>query len=86
MASTVRGQRALGDYPVLKRRIAVVDDDAPVARVTQIIIAHRGHLARVLDDPSDALQALREDSDASDVLFTDLSMPRMRGTEPARQG
>jgi two-component system cell cycle sensor histidine kinase/response regulator CckA len=66
---------------VLQRRIAVVDDDALVARVTQMILAHGGHLVRVFDDPADALQALREDPDAFDVLFTDLNMPGMRGTE-----
>lgn len=83
--SATRGQRSLrtesGTYPVLQRRIAVVDDDALVARVTQMILAHGGHRVRVFDDPFDALQALREDPDAFDVLFTDLNMPGMRGTE-----
>jgi two-component system cell cycle sensor histidine kinase/response regulator CckA len=83
--SSVRGQRAArtesGTYPVQPRRIAVVDDDALVARVTQMILAHGGHQVRVFDDPRDALQALREDPDAFDVLFTDLNMPGMCGTE-----
>jgi two-component system, cell cycle sensor histidine kinase and response regulator CckA len=83
--SALRAQRPLrtesGTYPVLQRRVAVVDDDALVARVTQMILAHGGHLVRVFHDPFDALQALREDPDAFDVLFTDLNMPGMRGTE-----
>ncbi len=84
-APAVRGQRSLrtasGTYPALQRRVAVVDDDALVARVTQMILAHGGHRVQVFDDPCDALQALRDDPDAFDVLFTDLNMPAMRGTE-----
>lgn len=85
VAPAVRGQRSTraesGTYPVLQRRIAVVDDDALVARITQMILAHGGHQVRVFHDPLEALQALRADPAAFDVLFTDLNMPAMRGTE-----
>ena len=51
MAPAVRGPRAArtesGTYPILQRRIAVVDDDALVARITQMILAQRGYQANV---------------------------------------
>ncbi|MEZ4395188.1 MAG: response regulator [Polyangiales bacterium] len=69
-----------GAYPVLHRRVAVVDDDDLVARITARILSREGHHVRIFEDATDALRAMREDPDAFEVLVTDQNMPGMTGT------
>jgi CheY-like chemotaxis protein len=67
------------------RRILFVDDEAPIARLAQVMLKLLGHSVTAFGNPTDGLAALNADPGAFDLLITDLTMPVMTGLELARQ-
>lgn len=64
-------------------RVLVVDDDAGVSRTVQRTLAGKHHVT-AYGDPREALAAI-ERGDRFDVVFCDVMMPHMRGTELYRR-
>ncbi len=62
-------------------RVLVVDDDLDFGDMILAMLEHRGIEAAVVSSPLDALDVLREQPDAWDVMVTDQTMPGMRGID-----
>ena len=67
--------------PALKRRVFVVDDENVIASTLELILLSEGFDARSFADPIAALNAAQ--SEAPDLLITDVMMPEMTGIELA---
>jgi CheY-like chemotaxis protein len=65
--------------------ILVVDDDASVRSLAQIILEGRGYRVLVAEGGRQAMQIARAESGPIDLLVTDLVMPGMDGAELGRQ-
>ena len=63
-------------------RVLVVDDEEPVRRYVERVLAGAGH---DVITAADASQAMQVSVDAYDVLVTDLMMPEITGDELARR-
>lgn len=62
-------------------RVLVVDDDLDFGDMILAMLEHRGIEAAVVSSPLDALDVLREQPGAWDVMVTDQTMPGMRGID-----
>lgn len=67
------------------RSVMVVDDDELVLSVSENVLRRAGYRVVPFSDPVLALQAFRETPLAYDLVITDLTMPRMRGTKLAAE-
>jgi CheY-like chemotaxis protein len=65
--------------------ILLVDDDASLRSLAQIILEERGHRVLVADGGAQALQIAHGDPGPIDLLVTDLVMPGMDGAELGRR-
>lgn len=64
------------------RRVLVVDDDADIARLLRVRLERRGFDVRCASDGEEALAALQSDPEThAEVLFLDVSMPRVNGLD-----
>lgn len=68
---------------VVGRRVLVVDDDADSLEATAMLLEMGGHVVLRAEDACRALAVL--DSEACDILLTDLALPDIDGMELARQ-
>jgi len=62
-----------------KAHILVVDDEANIRSLVKNMLTHSGHSVEISPDAEDALKKL--DSATFDVLFLDIRMPGMSGTD-----
>jgi CheY-like chemotaxis protein len=60
--------------------ILVVEDDADIAELIQLILERSGYSVRIATDGLDALQQLRTGLEP-DLILLDLMMPRMDGEQ-----
>jgi CheY-like chemotaxis protein len=65
--------------------ILVVDDEEPLVRLTEEMLAALGYEPIGFDDGEQALAACRADPRRFDLVLTDEMMPGTRGTELARE-
>jgi len=66
-------------------RVFVVDDEPLIIGVAQGILKRKGYQVRTFLDPLEALEAFKADPSAVDLIVSDLSMPRMKGTDMAAE-
>jgi CheY-like chemotaxis protein len=64
-------------------RVLIVDDNVDIAKMMSVLVAHCGHLPRVVHDPQTSLDVAREFQ--PDVAFLDIGLPGMSGHELARR-
>jgi CheY-like chemotaxis protein len=76
--------RNLGPIPRGKETILLVEDDAAVREVGVAMLAQLGYRVVSAADGQEALERMRRDPDAVDLLVTDVVMPRMSGLELVR--
>lgn len=62
-----------------RKRVLVVDDEAPVRRVLELKLKNGGYDVLLADNGEDALKII--ESEKPDVVVTDINMPRMNGKE-----
>jgi len=60
-----------------------VDDDAPVATVTQRVLERSGYRVTTCTSSPEALTLLRADPEQFDLLLTDQTMPTLTGMQLA---
>lgn len=70
--------------PAQRGTVLVVDDHEGVRLVIDRILSDEGYIVLPADCADTALDLCREHGDEIDLLLTDLTMPRMVGTELAR--
>ena len=61
-------------------RVLVVDDDPVIAKVSSRILSAAGHVVTAATSSQAALEAVKRDPRAFDVIVTDETMPNMTGT------
>jgi signal transduction histidine kinase len=67
------------------QRIALVEDEALVAKATERLVAHFGYAVTVHQDALSVLDAFEKDPRAYDLVLTDQTMPQLTGLELARR-
>jgi CheY-like chemotaxis protein/anti-sigma regulatory factor (Ser/Thr protein kinase) len=67
------------------RCVMIVDDDELVLSVAENILRRAGYRVVPFNDPHLALNTFRETPDAFDLIITDLTMPRLKGTQLAAE-
>ena len=80
-ASTV----AAVDRPTPKesRHVLLIDDDASVLKISRLMLERMGYTVSAYDNPLAALDAVRNDPTAFQIVITDYNMPVMPGLEIA---
>jgi DNA-binding NtrC family response regulator len=66
-------------------RILFIDDEKPLAQMGKKILEHLGYRVEMHSDARAALDAVRQQPDAYDLVVTDLTMPLMTGLELAQE-
>jgi two-component system cell cycle sensor histidine kinase/response regulator CckA len=66
-----------------QERVLVVDDDAPVATVTQRVLERSGYRVTMRTSSAEALALVRDDPAQFDLLLTDQTMPQLTGMQLA---
>lgn len=62
-----------------RKKVLVVDDEAPVRRVLELKLKNGGYDVLLADNGEDALKII--ESEKPDAVVTDINMPRMNGKE-----
>jgi two-component system cell cycle sensor histidine kinase/response regulator CckA len=65
--------------------IMFVDDEVDICQVTRELLVDYGYKVFVYHDGPEALLAFQREPGAYDMLITDMTMPKMRGTELAQK-
>ncbi len=63
--------------------ILLVDDEEPIVKMEQQALERLGYRVTVHTGSVDALETFKADSDAFDLVITDMTMPNMTGTRLA---
>jgi CheY-like chemotaxis protein len=71
--------------PCGRERILLVDDEKSLVHMGQQMLTRLGYHVTAFCDPLEALEVFREQPDAFDLLITDLTMPKLKGTRLAQQ-
>ncbi len=66
------------------RRLLYIDDDASVVDLMQRLLERREYIVTAFTDPRAAIDALRRDPFAYDLVVTDYNMPYLSGLDVAR--
>jgi len=66
-------------------RVLYVDDDPPMAELTQVLLEEVGYSVTTFVDALTAIEAVRAGADRFDIVVADFHMPRCTGPELARQ-
>lgn len=73
------------DIPCGNERILFVDDEKKIAEVGSNMFGRLGYSVVSKTDPREALNMFLQDKNAFDLVFTDLTMPEMKGDELAKK-
>ncbi|MFC1494589.1 response regulator [Thermodesulfobacteriota bacterium] len=73
------------DIPCGNERILFVDDEKLLAELGSNILGRLGYNVVSKTDPKEALNIFSQDKNAFDLVFTDLTMPEMKGDELAKK-
>jgi two-component system, cell cycle sensor histidine kinase and response regulator CckA len=65
--------------------ILFVDDDSAVCRMAEEVLRRAGYLPHSFTSPLDALEKIKTDPQAFQVVVTDVSMPMMSGISLAQE-
>jgi two-component system, cell cycle sensor histidine kinase and response regulator CckA len=68
-----------------RERILVVEDDGAVRRMTCEFLKIKGYAVVEVNSAADAIQFMESHRDSIDLVLTDVSMPKMKGTELAER-
>lgn len=76
---------AVVDRPIPNesRHVLLIDDDASVLKISTLMLKRMGYTISAYDNPLAALDAVRNDPTAFQIVITDYNMPVMAGLEIA---
>lgn len=76
---------AVVDRPIPNesRHVLLIDDDASVLKISTLMLKRMGYTVSAYDNPLAALDAVRNDPTAFQIVITDYNMPVMAGLEIA---
>jgi signal transduction histidine kinase len=77
--STVPAPDNDDEIPMGTEHILLIDDEALVARMQTRLLESLGYTVTLETDPLRALHLFTADPDAYDLIFTDMTMPKMNG-------
>lgn len=77
--------RVAANSTSLSARILLVDDESIIADMSERILVKLGHKVTAFTDSMEAVQAFREHHDQYDLIFTDVTMPKLTGLELANE-
>jgi PAS domain S-box-containing protein len=72
-------------HPTGRERILLVDDEAPIAKMLQLILERLGYQVTIRTSSTDALEVFRFNPSTFDLLISDRGMPNMTGEQLARE-
>jgi PAS domain S-box-containing protein len=72
-------------YPTGHERILLVDDEAPIVRMVQMMLEKLGYQITVRTSSPDALAAFKANPDHFDLVISDRGMPNMTGDQLAAE-
>ena len=75
----------IGTIPTGRERVLVVDDELAVAAFLSNALARFGYRTSTFTSAEAALQHLGDDTEAYDMVITDMTMPRMSGEDLLRE-
>ena len=64
-----------------KELVFIVDDEALLGQLADVILSDAGYRTRTFIDPRDVLRAVRDDGERPELLLTDYVMGTMTGLE-----
>jgi PAS domain S-box-containing protein len=70
-------------HPTGRERILLVDDEAPIAKMLQVILKKLGYQVTVLTSSTEALEVFRSNPSNFDLVISDKGMPNMTGEQLA---
>ena len=73
------------ELPGGRESVLVVDDEAPIANMTKMILQRLGYSVTTRTDSQEALELFQEGPDRFDLAITDMAMPNMTGEKLARE-
>ena len=87
MAAPEATESDIGQVPLEggTERILLIDDEAPIARLSRQMLERLGYKISERTSSVDALEAFKTNPDAYDLVLTDMSMPNMTGEKLARE-
>jgi len=88
LPSTVRAEQPKGRMKTLVEGSACVliaDDEGPVRRAAVQILLRKGYNVMEASDGEEAVRVFRENADAIDLVFLDMTMPGLSGVEALEQ-
>ena len=79
--------REIDDKPIPKgtERVLFVDDESTIVKLGQQVLESLGYTVFACSDSMEALEHIRRDPQAFDLLVTDMTMPHMTGDVLARR-
>jgi len=83
--TTAPAQESKPAPPGSGQHILLVDDEPPICNVLSQTLSRAGYLVTACSDPQEALKEFLARPAEFDLLFTDLTMPRMTGVELAKR-
>ena len=83
--SVAAGNVAVVDRPIPNesRHVLLIDDDASVLKISTLMLKRMGYTVSAYDNPFAALDAVRNNPTAFQIVITDYNMPVMAGLEIA---
>ena len=88
LPSTVRAEQNKGRMKTLVEGSACVliaDDEGPVRRAAVQILLRKGYNVMEASDGEEAVHVFRDNADAIDLVFLDMTMPGLSGVEALEQ-
>jgi PAS domain S-box-containing protein len=79
------GRQEISPIPGGTEKVLLVDDDNWVAEVCQTMLERLGYQVTVRTDSETALSDFRANPDAFNLVISDMTMPRLTGTDLARE-
>ena len=67
------------------RHILYLDDDDTLVFLVRRLLERRGHKVTAFTDQREAIEAVRQQPDAFNLMLTDYNMPGMSGLDVARE-
>jgi two-component system cell cycle sensor histidine kinase/response regulator CckA len=83
-ASSVQNETMTTEPPISKRHVLYLDDDDTLVFLVRRLLERRGYTVTTFTDQQAAIDAVREQPQAFDLLITDFNMPGMSGLDVAR--